>query len=218
MKYPTGLFSIPNMLCLYRVAYIPVMMLLFYLDHLWREQGVSWPAWLNVFLYTLAGLTDFLDGIIARKLNQVTLLGKFLDSSTDKMVVGVSLVMLVAFGQLSGLWIIPAVIIYLREILIAGVREFMGLYNVVVPVSKMGKWKLTIQMLFIGFLIAGDYGDALVPHAVFIGKAGFLLATFMTVVSGWDYLKQGWVTIQRLEAEQAAANEAGKESGDAAAA
>jgi cardiolipin synthase len=202
MKYPRGLLSIPNLLCFFRAGYVPVMVLLFYLDHAWRADGVSWPAWLNVVLFGLAGMSDFFDGIIARKLNQETLLGKFLDSSTDKMVVGVALMMLVAFGQLSGLWIVPAVIIYLREILIAGMREFMALYNVIVPVSWLGKWKLTVQMIFVNFLIAGEYGERLIPHSVAIGKAGFLLATAMTVISGWDYLKQGWVTIKRLEAEK----------------
>lgn len=202
MKYPHGFFSIPNILCFYRIAYIPVMMGLFYLDYAWKADHVAWPAWLNLFLFMLAGLSDFLDGIIARALKQETLFGKFLDSSTDKMVVGVAITMLVAYGQLGGWWIVPAVVIYLREILISGMREFMALYNVIVPISKLGKWKLTVQMFFIGFLIVGDYGDVLVPHAFLIGKIGFLFATFMTVASGWDYMKQGWVTIKKLETEK----------------
>lgn len=201
MKVPRGVFSIPNLLCMFRVVYLPVMVLLFYLDHIWRDEHVSWPAWTNVILYTLAGLSDFLDGKIARWLKQETMLGKFLDSSTDKMVVGVSLMCLVAYQTLEGWWIVPAIIIYLREILISGVREFMALQNVNVAISWMGKWKLTIQMLFIGFLIAGPYGPDLVPYAFQIGQAGFLVATVLTVWSGWEYLREAWKTIQRLEAE-----------------
>jgi len=201
MNVPRGLFNIPNMLCMFRVAYLPVMILLFYLDFAWRDQGISWPAWTNVILYTLAGISDFLDGKIARALKQETLLGKFLDSSTDKMVVGVSLMCLVAYGGLTGWWIIPAIIIYLREILISGVREFMALYNVIIPVSWTGKWKLTIQMLFIGFLIAGPYGPDLVPYAQEIGKIGFLVATVLTIWSGWEYLRGAWKSIKQLEAE-----------------
>jgi cardiolipin synthase (CMP-forming) len=201
MQIPRGVFSIPNLLCYFRVAYIPVMVLLFYLDFSWQDEKISWPAWTNVLLYSLAGLSDFLDGIIARKLKQETLLGKFLDSSTDKMVVGVSLMCLVAFQRLTDFWIVLAIIIYLREILISGMREFIALYNVSVPVTWMAKWKLTVQMLFIGFLIAGDYGDALIPHAYAIGKAGFVLATVLTVWSGWDYMRTGWKTIKQLEAE-----------------
>lgn len=201
MAIPKGAFNIPNMLCLFRVAYLPVMVLLFYLDYEWREEQVSWPAWTNVILYTLAGLSDFLDGKIARALKQETLLGKFLDSSSDKMVVGVSLICLVAFQKLTGLWIIPAIIIYLREILISGMREFLALYNVSPKVTWVAKWKTTIQMLFIGFLIAGPYGPDLVPYAQEIGKAGFLVAMALTLWSGWQYMREGWVTIVRLEAE-----------------
>lgn len=201
MQIPKGIFSIPNLLCYFRVVYLPVMILLFHLDYIWRENGIAWPAWTNVALFTLAGLSDFLDGKIARWLKQETLLGKFLDSSTDKLVVCASLVCLVAYQQLTGIWMVFALIIISREILIAGVREFMALYNVVVRISWIGKWKLTVQMLFIGFLIAGDYGDALIPHTVFIGKAGFLLATALTIWSAWDYLAEGWRTIHRLEAE-----------------
>ncbi|TAL40241.1 MAG: CDP-diacylglycerol--glycerol-3-phosphate 3-phosphatidyltransferase [Alphaproteobacteria bacterium] len=201
MQFPKGVFSIPNLLCYFRVAYLPVMVLLFHLDYVGRAEHTTWPAWTNVALYTLAGLTDFLDGIIARWLKQETLLGKFLDSSTDKLVVSVSLICLVAYQQLQGIWMVMVIIIVSREILIAGVREFMALYNVVVKISWIGKWKLTIQMLFIGFLIAGEYGEDLVPHAVVIGRAGFVLATAMTIWSGWDYMREAWKTIQRLEAE-----------------
>lgn len=186
--------NIPNMLCYFRVAVIPVMMALFYFDN-------AVTAWANVILYTLAGLSDFLDGKIARATGQTTLLGKFLDSSTDKMIVGASLMQLLAFDRLEGLWIIPAIVIFLREILIAGVREFMAMYNVIVPISKLGKWKLAAQMVFIGFLIAGPYGEMLIPYAYGIGKWGLLFAAIITVVSGWEYMREAWKTIIRLDAE-----------------
>ncbi|MDE1153555.1 MAG: CDP-diacylglycerol--glycerol-3-phosphate 3-phosphatidyltransferase [Micavibrio sp.] len=203
LNYPKGLFSIPNLLCFYRAAYLPVMIALSYADSAWRTDGISWPAWTNLFLFALAGLSDFLDGIIARALGQTTLLGKFLDSSTDKLVVGVALMCLVAFHQLEGIWLVFAIVIYMREILIAGVREFMGLYNVVVHISKMGKWKLTVQMFSIGFLIVGDYGDALVPHTMAVGKFFFLIATLLTVWSGWEYMREAWKTIQKMDAAEA---------------
>lgn len=192
MAIPKHVYTIPNLLCFFRLGVIPVMVALFYID-------TAWAAWTNVLLYTLAGLSDFLDGRIARATNTETLLGKFLDSSTDKMVVGVSLMLLLAFDRLEGVWIIPALIIYLREILISGVREFMGLYNVIVPVTKLAKWKLTTQMFFIGFLIAGPYGDAVIPHAYMIGKVGLVAAAVITVLSGWDYMREALKTILRLE-------------------
>ncbi len=201
LQYPKGVYSIPNLLCYFRVLYMPVMVLLFYFDRSWQAQGISWPAWTNCILFGLAGLSDFLDGKIARALGQTTLLGKFLDSSTDKMLVGCAIMCLVAFQRLDQIWILPAIIIFNREILIAGVREFMALYNVIVHISWMGKWKLTLQMLAIGFLIAGDYGDAVVPHCMAIGKTIFLAATILTVWSGWEYMREAWKTIQRLDAE-----------------
>ncbi len=195
MSKPSIAYNIPNLLCYYRIVIIPVMLALFYFDG-------PVTAWINVALFTLAGLSDFLDGKIARATGQTTLLGKFLDSSTDKMLIGAMLMMLVAFDRLDGLWMIPAIIIFLREILIAGVREFMALYNVIVPISKMGKWKMTIQMFFIGFLIAGEYGEMLIPYAYEIGKAGFLLATVITVTSGYEYMRQAWTTIQEIDGKQ----------------
>ncbi len=201
MALPKGIFSIPNMLCYYRLAYIPVMVLLFWLDYIWRGEHVSGPAWLIVVLFTLAGLSDFLDGRIARWLKQETLLGKFLDSSSDKMLVGVALMCLLSFQQLTGWWIVPAIVIFLREILISGVREFMAYYNVVIGVNWTAKWKLTVQMLFIGFLIAGPYGPDLVPYAEEIGKYGFLFAMALTVWSGAEYFIEAWKNIRRLEAE-----------------
>ena len=201
MKLFKGILNIPNLLCIYRVLYVPVMILLFYLDHIWRDEGVSWPAWLNVILITLAGLSDFLDGKIARWLKKETLLGKFLDSSTDKMVVGTALMCLVAYQVLECWWVLVAIIIFLREILISGVREFMGLYNVTFKVSWVAKWKLTVQMLFIGFLMAGPYGPDLVPYSMEIGKVGFFFAMVLTVWSGGEYLIAAWKALKQLEAE-----------------
>jgi len=201
MARKSMLLSIPNLLCYYRLALIPVMGYLFYVD-------TAWAAWLNIFLWTLAGLSDFLDGRIARATGQTSIFGKFLDASTDKLLVGTALMLLIAFDRLEGIWIIPAIIIYLREILISGVREFMALYNVVVPISMLGKWKLTIQMLFMGFLIGGEYGEMYVPYAYDIGKYGFLLATAITVISGWDYVAGAWKTIRKIDEEQYTATSA----------
>lgn len=201
MARKSMLLSIPNLLCYYRLALIPVMGYLFYVD-------TAWAAWLNIFLWTLAGLSDFLDGRIARATGQTSIFGKFLDASTDKLLVGTALMLLIAFDRLEGIWIIPAIIIYLREILISGVREFMALYNVVVPISMLGKWKLTIQMLFMGFLIGGEYGEMYVPYAYDIGKYGFLLATAITVISGWDYVAGAWKTIRKIDEEQHTATSA----------
>lgn len=190
------MFNAPNALSLFRIAVLPVMVALFYFDH------IAAATWANVILFALAGATDFFDGHIARSTGQTSVLGKFLDSSSDKILVGGVLMLLVAFDRLDGLWIIPAVVVFVREILISGLREFMALYNISVHVSKLGKWKTTIQMLFMGFLIAGERGYDLVPYAMEIGQYGFLAAMILTVVSGWEYAREGIKTMRNMDNKQ----------------
>jgi cardiolipin synthase len=160
-------------------------------------------TWINVFLFFWACVSDYLDGVIARKSGQVSVFGKFIDHTSDKILIGGVLLLLVAFGKLTGIWLVFALIIFLREILVSGLREFLGQYNVAVPVSWMGKFKTAVQMFGCGFVMAGNYGSALVPHSYEIGLFGFFAATVMTVLSGWDYLKAGLETLQKLEAEKA---------------
>ena len=110
-----------------------------------------------------------------------------------------TLMLLVAFDRLEGLWILPAIIILVREILIAGLREFLGPYNIAVPVSKLAKWKTTVQLIVISFLIAGEHGNMLIPYANEIGHFGLLIAMVLTVMTGWGYLKAGLHAIQEID-------------------
>ena len=181
-----------NLLTLFRIIIIPVLVALFYIP------GAT-AAWCAVALFVLAAITDFFDGYFARSLNQVSAFGRFLDPIADKLIVTVTLFLLVAFERLEGIWILPALIILVREVLIAGLREFLGPYNVTVPVSKVAKWKTTVQLFAIAFLIAGDYGPDLVPFAQKIGLYGLLIAMILTVISGWNYLRVGFKTIQELD-------------------
>ena len=187
-----AMFNTPNLLCYFRIAIIPFMIALYYWDS-------AFAAWTNVILITLAGASDYFDGRIARATGQTTLLGKFLDSSTDKLVVTAALVMLVEIGRIDGAWTILVVIILLREITISGIREFLAMQNVIVPISMMGKWKLTVQMIALGFLTAGEYGRVLVPHNPVIAKVLLLFAAIITVISGLDYLREGIRTMQKLD-------------------
>ncbi|MGM0423016.1 MAG: CDP-diacylglycerol--glycerol-3-phosphate 3-phosphatidyltransferase [Pseudomonadota bacterium] len=181
-----------NLLTLFRILIIPVLVALFFMP------GAS-ATWSAVILFVVAAITDFFDGYFARALNQVSAFGKFLDPIADKLIVTVTLFLLVAFDRLEGLWIIPALVILIREVLIAGLREFLGPYKVTVPVSKSAKWKTTVQLFAIGFLIAGDHGPDLIPYSVEIGHYGLLAAMILTLISGWGYLKVGFKTIQELD-------------------
>ena len=111
----------------------------------------------------------------------------------------VSLVLVIAFEHLQGYWILAALVIIMREIMVSGLREFLGPYNIQVDVTKLAKWKTTIQMLFIGFLVAGDYGPDLVPYAVEIGHYGLVIAAVITVITGWDYMKTGYKAVQDMD-------------------
>jgi cardiolipin synthase len=199
---PKFLYNIPNLLSFYRIAVVPVLTLFFFIEKAVPGLG-AFATWVNVFLFFWACVSDYLDGVIARKTGQSTIFGKFIDHTSDKILIGGVLILLVAFGRLTGVWIVLALIIFTREIMVAGLRDFLGQYKIDVPISWMGKWKTAVQMFASGFVMAGDYGPSLVPHSYAIGLFAFVIATVMTVVSGWDYLKAGIETLRRLDAEKA---------------
>jgi cardiolipin synthase len=195
------LYNIPNLLSYYRILTIPVVTGLFFFD---TPDGTLSHAgavatWISVAVFFFACISDYLDGAIARKTGQMTVFGKFIDSSSDKILIGGMLMLLVSFHRLDGVWVIPALIIFSREILVAGLREFLGLYNISVGVTWIGKLKTAVQMLACGFLLAGNYGNVYIPYAYEFGKAVFLIAMVMTVISGWDYTKAGLETIRKLD-------------------
>jgi cardiolipin synthase len=176
--------NVPNYLTFFRIAILPFLIALFFVSG-------ALAAWAALGLYTLACITDFLDGYLARKMQIESNLGKFLDPISDKIFVAALLLVLAGFDRLEGLWIIPAIIILMREILISGLREFLGPQNIQLPVSKLAKWKTTVQMFALGFLVVGDYGDVLLPHTLTYGHWGISIAAILTVITGWSYLCVG---------------------------
>ena len=177
------LTSLPNLLTLSRIAVIPPVVGLFYVPE-------AWAAWTSCGLFAAACITDYFDGWLARAWEQESVIGKFLDPIADKLLVAAVLIMLVAFDRLTGLSVLAAVVILLREVLVSGLREYLAGLNVSVPVTWLAKWKTTIQMLAIGFLIVGDYGPAAVPSTL-IGTLGLWVAAILTFVTGWDYTRVG---------------------------
>ncbi len=159
----------------------------------------SWAAWSALALYSIAAITDFLDGYLARTMNLESAFGRFLDPIADKIFIASMLVVLAGLDRLEGIWVIPAVIILVREFVIAGLREFLGPMNVQLPVSRLAKWKTTVQMFALGFLIMGDYGNPVLPYTLVYGHAGITLAAVLTVMTGWSYLTIGLAKIQELD-------------------
>ncbi len=188
--------NLPNLLTLFRIAVIPGLVVLFYL-----ESTVA--SWLACGLFTLAAITDFFDGYIARVTRQQSAFGRFLDPVADKLLVSSALLMMVAFGQISGLVILPALVILCREITVTGLREYLAGLRVSLPVSQLAKWKTTLQMVAIAVLIIGDNGPWGIP-LVEIGEVGLWAAAILTIVTGYDYLRAGLRHIDREDSADAA--------------
>ncbi|MGA8398457.1 MAG: CDP-diacylglycerol--glycerol-3-phosphate 3-phosphatidyltransferase [Stellaceae bacterium] len=181
--------SLPNLLTLSRILAIPVVVATFYLD------GDS-ARWFCCALFSAAGITDWLDGHMARRWEQQSEIGRFLDPIADKLLVSATLFMLTATGRLPTYALLPALVILCREILVSGLREYLAGLRVRVPVSRLAKWKTLIQMIAIGWLIVGDAGWHVLPVAA-IGAALLWLAAILTLVTGYDYLRAGLSHIAR---------------------
>ena len=180
----SNVYSLPNLLTYGRIAAIPMIVACLYSStHVWH--------WVAFAIYTAAAITDFLDGYLARIWSQNSSLGKMLDPIADKLLVGAVLVMLTVNGTIIGLALIPAIIILSREILVSGLREYLGQINLSVPVSNLAKWKTTVQLIALGFLIAGPAGDALIPGSTAFGIALLWLAAALTAWTGYDYVRAG---------------------------
>lgn len=186
--------NIPNILTVSRIIAIPVVLGFIYL-------GGHTGNWLAFWVYTYACITDFFDGYLARAWHQQSAFGRFLDPIADKLLVAGVLFMLVGVETISALHILPAAVILSREILVSGLREFLAEARVGLPVSLLAKWKTTIQMLALGFLIVGhigpDFGFATTWQ---IGIAGLWIAAGITIVTGYDYLRAGLKHIAETDA------------------
>ena len=178
-----SLTSLPNLLTLSRILAIPIVVASFYL------QG-DYARWFACALFSAAGLTDWLDGHMARRWAQQSELGRFLDPIADKLLVSATLFMLTTTGRLSWGAVLPALVILCREILVSGLREYLAGLRVGLPVSRLAKWKTAIQMVAIGVLIVGNAGPAFLPVAA-IGEMLLWVAALLTLVTGYDYLRAG---------------------------
>ena len=168
----------PNLLTASRIIAVPALVGGFYIP---GDLG----AWITCAIFTLAALTDWLDGYIARSWSMQSALGRMMDPIADKLLVGAAILMLVHFDRAP---ILPALVILCREILVSGLREFLAEVQVGLPVSRLAKWKTGVQMTAIGFLIAAPAA----PWFAFeIGYYGLWLAAGLTLITGSDYLVVG---------------------------
>jgi CDP-diacylglycerol--glycerol-3-phosphate 3-phosphatidyltransferase len=182
---PNRRWTLPNILTYGRVVAVPIVVLLLF----WPE--TAWMRWTALAIFILAGITDFFDGYLARAWSQQSSLGRMLDPIADKLLVAAVLLMLVADHTITGFSIWAAIVILCREILVSGLREYLAELKVSVPVSKVAKWKTTLQLVALGFLIAGRTADSMIPGITDAGLVLLWVAALLTLYTGWDYMKAG---------------------------
>ncbi len=186
---PARPLALPNILTYARIAAVPVVVGLMYWQGI--EGGGLWLSWLALAIFIAAGVTDFFDGYLARMWGQQSSLGRMLDPIADKLLVSSCLLMLAAEGTIRGWSLFAAVIILCREILVSGLREYLAELRVSVPVTRLAKWKTIGQMVAVGFLIAGEAGDKVIPGIIQVGIVLIWASAIITLYTGWDYFRAG---------------------------
>lgn len=171
--------NIPNYLTVVRMISIPVIVMSFYFE------DSKFAHRLGSLIFVMASATDFLDGYLARKYNIVSRFGQMFDPIADKVLVGCVLIMLVKFGRADE---IPCLLILARELIVAGLREFLAQVRVSVPVTRMAKIKTAIQMIAMTMLILGSTGSGLV-YLDLVGHVALWIAAILTLITGYSYLK-----------------------------
>ena len=156
---------------------------------------------LGLGIFAAAGITDFFDGYLARAWSQQSALGRMLDPIADKLLVAASLMMLVADRTITSWSIWAAIVILCREILVSGLREFLAELRVSVPVSTVAKWKTTVQLVAVGFLVAGPSGELLVPGSVTIGLGLLWVAAILTLYTGLGLYEGRFQTCRGIDRE-----------------
>ena len=178
------MWNLPNILTLLRIVLIPLFVVVFYLP--WQGNHLA-----SAIIFGLAALTDWLDGYLARKLNQHTPFGAFLDPVADKLIVAVALLMLLQ-THATVIFALPTMVIIGREIVISALREWMAEIGArtSVAVSFIGKVKTTLQMIAIAALLVADPVDY--PLFTNLGLVLLYAAAVLTLWSMVMYLKAAW--------------------------
>lgn len=183
------IWNIPNLLTLFRVLAAPFVALVF----AFFDKPLA--GWIAFVLFVAAALTDFVDGWAARRWGQVSEIGKMLDPIADKAMVTIALAALMGLIGLEFWYVLPASAILLREVLVSGLREYLG--DVKLPVTSLAKWKTTAQMVSIGWLLLFQPSEGAWGAGTVAGIALLWVAAVLTVMTGWDYFSKGAAVIRR---------------------
>ena len=188
---PKHTFNLPNLLTYGRIIAVPLVVLCFFLEG--RLQSSDFARWSALAIFAVASITDFFDGYLARIWQQTSNIGRMLDPIADKLLVSTCLLLLAADTDktIAGWSLWAAIIILCREILVSGLREYLAELKVSVPVTTMAKWKTTIQLFAIGFLLAGSAGDKVFAYTTQTGIVLLWISAVVTLYTGWDYFRAG---------------------------
>ena len=180
--------KIPNYLTIGRIIIVPIFVFAFYLPGFYGDV-------IPFALFVIASFTDFLDGLLARMYKEESKLGELLDPIADKIIVAAALILLVMDGTIKNFEVIAAIIILTREILISGLREFLAIGKIKLPVSNLAKYKTFLQMFSISILLTGETGKRVINFqdydAQTIGIILLWLSAFLTLFTGYEYLRKG---------------------------
>jgi len=175
--------NLPNRVTLIRIILIPVFMVFLLLEIPAGNQIFPHQDLVAAGIFILAAATDGLDGYIARKRGQVTVLGKFMDPLADKLLVSAALISLVQLGEVPA-WIVWTILG--REFAVTGLRALAAADGHVIAASKLGKVKTVTQIVSISFILVHDWPFSL--WGISVGQPLLFVALFFTLVSGVDYL------------------------------
>jgi cardiolipin synthase (CMP-forming) len=171
------IYLLPNILTILRILSILPIILSFYVDN----QIIGYRIAAAIFLF--ACLTDYLDGYLSRKLSVTSQFGAMLDPIADKILVSAVMIMLIKFDRIDA---IPCIIILAREFLVSGLRDYYANNNIIIPVSKLAKWKTASQMMALFALILGSDASGL-PYMANIGGILLWISVFLTIITGYFY-------------------------------
>lgn len=197
--------NLPNKLSLLRILLIPTILIFLLPVKIFAFEPIEWNLFISDYgrifaavLFIIASLTDYADGVIARKYNMITNLGKFLDSLADKMLVISVLIALVDIGRISSVFV---VIIVLREFMVTGLRLIASNKGVVMAAETIGKIKTVTQMVAIIYILfeplfiiimtklfANLSDTTIYLKVTIIGNVLFAICVIMTIISGLDYM------------------------------
>ena len=184
-KPRTSPLSLPNILTYGRIAAVPVVVVCLF------PPAEPWVRWIAFAAFAAAAITDYFDGYLARAWGQQSSLGRMLDPIADKLLVSACLLMLAADGTIRSWSLWAAIVILCREILVSGLREFLAELRVSVPVTRLAKWKTTVQLLAVGFLLAGPAGETILPGTTEFGLVLLWVSAVVTLYTGYDYFRSG---------------------------